>query len=137
MLQRIQTLFLLLAAVALGALLFFHWGNVYDTQICPKHLFNIVALFPNILLSVGILLSIVTIFFYKKRKTQILLCNVNIFLIVCFYVSYTSFYGLVDLSNYYFVTPIVLPLVALIFIFLAKKHIKKDEKLVRSLDRIR
>jgi hypothetical protein len=128
MIQRIQSVFLLLAAIAAG---------VSALSACVEFFSA------SILLSAAALVALVTIFFYKKRKLQINFCIVDIILIVCYYIVFAynfffvnnkvaEFFGTL---NYIFVA--ILPLISLIFIVLAIKHIKKDEKLVRSLDRIR
>lgn len=88
------------------------------------------------------LLAFVNIFLYKKRKQQIKICLITALLIVFYYVT-----TMVYLTTYLNKIPteytlsiqfgIIIPVVALILDLLAMNKIKKDEKLVRSLDRIR
>ena len=83
-----------------------------------------------------------TIFLYRNRKTQALFCLLNVLLIVGWYVCYfvvgqmvgDKSWGTVDFRPSW---PAVLPAVALILYLLARRAIKADEKLVRSMDRIR
>lgn len=86
------------------------------------------------------LLASVTILFYKRRKLQINLGYLTIFAIVLIYVFGAFF--LWDLKQNYLVSisytiVCTFPFIALIFEFLAIRGIKKDEKLIRSLNRLR
>ena len=81
-------------------------------------------------------LSFITIFLYKNRPTQARICMINAFYIVIFLSGYT-FREDLSASNISWTAYIVMPFVALILDILAYKAINKDERLVRSLDRIR
>lgn len=87
------------------------------------------------------LVALVSILLYKKRKLQIKLCNINVLLIILFYIAFAIYlYTEMELLHATFLRisyGIVLPLIALIFNILAAIKIKVDEKLVKSLDRIR
>jgi len=90
---------------------------------------------------IGVLLPFISIFLYKKRKAQIKTGYATILFILLFY---TVFYvylrtgqealntSLINVSY-----GIILPVIAVIFNILAIVKIKADEKLIRSLDRIR
>jgi membrane-associated HD superfamily phosphohydrolase len=90
----------------------------------------------------GILLFLTTyiIFQYKNRKKQFRLATLNFILIFAYiviyfvFVIYTKGKLNVDLELKY---PSVLPIIALILNYLGMRGISKDEKLVRSLDRLR
>lgn len=89
--------------------------------------------FVSLLLFLGALVS------FKKRKRQILLNNINIFinalltgLLVIWLLSLSG--G--DLSPKKGIE-LAFPLFSFVMLFLANKYIKKDEKLVKSVDRIR
>ena len=90
--------------------------------------------------SVIALIAIVTIFLYKNRKMQIRLCYGMLIALVLFYIFYLifsrqnlSFTELFKHVQYTF----VFPFISIILIYLAIRGIKKDDKLVRSLDRLR
>jgi glucose-6-phosphate-specific signal transduction histidine kinase len=86
------------------------------------------------------LLALFNIFLYKKRKLQIRLCYALLLLPVLLYVIYFIFdRQFLPLSEFFQQTPLtfVFPFIAVILIYLAIRGIKKDEKLVRSLDRLR
>lgn len=152
MLQRIQTFFLLLALGCMSAFFFFPVARIIlpDSEILSFHFngiegnHNIAGTYSTlpymILLIIITLLSLITIFLYKKRMLQIRLCIFNIILML----------GFIGLS-YYYVTDIVkelhadqnytilmvFPLAAAILSFLALRAIGRDEALVRSVDRLR
>lgn len=87
------------------------------------------------------LISIIAIFLFKNRKLQMRLALANIgFLIVVFAAMYMRSFG----SDYTaaeteqsVLAGFFIPLTIGVFSFLAYARIKKDEKLVRSLDRLR
>lgn len=151
MIQRIQSIYLLLVAILMGLVAFspiFTIGT--QTESIPFFSFGI-GEFSDIefhtwgIFSFAImssLLSLITIFFYKKRKTQIKLGYVTALLIIVYYITtmvyLNAYLNKVDNSNITNIQfGIILPVAALLFDFLAIYKIKKDEKLVKSLDRIR
>jgi len=87
-------------------------------------------------------LATYTIFIYHNRKVQALFCALNALLItgwyVCFFVVAKTIgnktWGTVDFTPLW---PAVLPAIALILYLMARHAILADEKLVRSMDRIR
>ncbi len=157
MLQRIQTVYLLLA-VALITLsmtlpLAFYSNLIQGQQfnytiigfLQPKDAFaqgfNSLPMF--IFASISILISMITVFSFKKRKFQLKLCVFNVVAIL-FYIGVVAYYFYtlssgasgsdVILTLKY---PLIFPPIALIFILLAMRAISTDEKLVKSLDRLR
>lgn len=84
-------------------------------------------------------LSLIAIFLYKKRQVQARLCVASIILCIAWYV----YYGFVVLNEFQtggtfsYEFAACLPLVAVILLFMARRGIIADEKLVRSMDRIR
>lgn len=116
MIQRIQSLYLLITTI-LGLLIFcFYIPTLYKIL----SYFSISGL------------SVTTIFLFKKRSLQIKLCGLLILLCTIELVLFSFFY----LERVEFVIMII-PIVQAIFIFLALRAIKKDEELVRSVDRLR
>ncbi|MEM9527068.1 MAG: DUF4293 domain-containing protein, partial [Bacteroidota bacterium] len=79
-----------------------------------------------------------TIFLFKNRPLQMKLTLAGIVL-VAFAIGYGAYQLFTD-SAAALATPdigVALPVLAIIFSFLAQRYIKKDEKLVRSADRLR
>ena len=162
MLQRIQTVFMFLAVVA-GVLIFFFPIATYisDTSYLKFFLhmvrelssepFNDMSVTNSsfeqwftLPLSAGqlviIILVFITIFKYKRRKLQIRLNNLTIFLNVLlvggiFY--YTTILEEQTGASSAYGIGAVFPLVAIILLFIANYNIRKDEKLIRSADRLR
>lgn len=137
--QRIQSIYLLIAAV-LGAALFafpFATAPVQQEGMLVDGAFDVNDHTGLIVLTVlVIILSFVTIFLYNNRVLQMNLGKLNIVLLL----------GLIGLAGYVFSTisvatslglGLVVPILVLILVFLANKNIQKDEKLVRSADRLR
>lgn len=141
MIQRIQSVWLLLAAAAsfLTMKLSFYSGNIIK-EAQPKAFSSLVAT-DSILLAITVvatgLLSLVAIFVYKDRKLQLRLSFLALLLsaisVVLFYVQTRKFVpgeGNFDLTA-------VIALVIPVFIILAIRGIYRDQKLVKSLDRLR
>ena len=140
MIQRIQSIWLLLTAVfAFLTLKFsFYSGNKIDAVTNAKTFLplnattNILLLILTVAVAVA---SLVVIFLYKDRKRQMLvsigILAVSIINIVVYFSQIKKFIeGQFDLTA---IITIVIP----IFILLAIRSIWKDEKLVKSSDRLR
>lgn len=151
MIQRIQSVYLLLVAILMAAATFSPLleltGEDKATYIFSSlgigQLFAIQYPTWGVVFFAGLsaLLALVNIFLYKKRKLQMRVGTLTSLLILFFYVTlyvyfsdYTTEYKL-EFSSFQF--GLVLPIVALILNVLAILRIKKDENLVKSLDRIR
>ena len=153
MIQRIQSLFLLLVALCLGALFFTDLAQIQDVlltingheaadTVIDKQLESFLP-FPLAALVIGaILLTVLVLFSYKDRKRQMLLGRINYLLILTLVVL--IFLSISDLQKqladtntnpYKFGT--YLPIISLGFHLLANRAIKRDEELVKSLDRLR
>lgn len=136
MLQRIQTIYLLLAIISSSALIFvfYLWTNTADQPVYAKDEYLYLSLF-----LISALLSLISIFSYKKRKTQFMLGRLNIILnfilLGLFVVQSLNLSGEADVSEKGI--GILLPILSIVFLVLANKAIKKDEDLVKSVDRLR
>ena len=128
-LQRIQTAYLL-ATVLCGLVLFAYTSGieVFGSIFVVKGLAVISAL-----------LSAITIFSFKNRTRQILFNYLNIF-INALLVSLLVYWMLNLSGGIHFpekgIEP-VFPSISIICLFLANKNIRKDERLVKSVDRLR
>ena len=139
MLQRIQTIYLILAAVTTGVLPFVFplWKQITGTTTADFYFMtelNYVALF-----GLSTTLSIVSIITFKKRQNQFVMGRLNI--ILNLFLLGLFVYRLLTLSGEASVSEkgigMFLPIVAIVFLVLANKAIKKDEDLVKSVDRLR
>lgn len=136
MIQRIQTIYLLMVIFFSGACPFFLpiWANEAGVDV-----FAIDE--PLILgLSMGsALLAFIVIFLFNNRKTQLLLGRLDIilnFVILGFFVYWTlSVPGEMQISEKGI--GMLIPILSIVFLVLANKAIQKDEALVKSVDRLR
>lgn len=142
MIQRIQSIWLLLAAVAAFVTLRFSFysGNIINAETKQKG-YQLLTAQSNILLTIlsaGVgLAALLCIFLYKNRKQQTkiiwLVLLVSIINIVLFFVESRKY--IAGEGNYDLTAAIVFAVP--IFLILALRGIRKDEKLVKSLDRLR
>jgi hypothetical protein len=151
MIQRIQSIFLLIAAILMAVTVFTPLAVLsMDNQLAYfytlglGHSFMAAQTFSWGVVTfamVGILLPLVNIFLYKKRKRQILIGRITYLIILLFYVAFYAYLQSFITNHGYSFSglkySIVFPAIALIFNILAVLRIKKDEKLVQSLNRIR
>jgi uncharacterized membrane protein len=145
MIQRIQSVWLLIAAIVSAGLLYF---DLYHAHILMNGVDSLVVLkvsdhFPSLLLAlVLIILPLVNIFLYKNRKRQRSIALLNIIAIIGFValvlMRVTSFNNQTPppTNGSYWIGS-VLPVIAMVLVIMAMSAIKKDEKLVRSVDRLR
>ncbi|MFT4660043.1 MAG: peptidoglycan/LPS O-acetylase OafA/YrhL [Patiriisocius sp.] len=113
------------------------WGHHMSEGVTVESLLT----FPAYYLVLGLIsLTLIAIFMFKKRNMQVLLGRLNYLLILGLIVV---LYLNIDKLNESLSTTIeygvglYLPVAALAFNFLANRAIKKDEDLVKSLDRLR
>ena len=159
MIQRIQSIYLLIVVILSSITLFLPWASFSSASYWefgynglweffqsdktmmfekskqifspPYALTAIAAIVPVV--------ALVSIFLYKKRILQIRVSIFNILLMCGFYVLLAVYcFTMPD----YMKTPqpqfvTAFPLVCMILTYLAIRAIKKDEELVRSLDRLR
>ena len=138
MIQRIQTVYLILTFLITGVLLFFIplW-----TLNNGKAFYFMQDKFYAVILSLSTMLTILSIISYKKRQNQFVMGRLNIILNLILLGLFV--YCSLNLSGD--TTTIVsekgigmfLPIVAIVLLVLANKAIKKDEDLVKSVDRLR
>lgn len=136
MIQRIQTLYLLVAAIISAGLIFvFHlWTDKAEVLVYAKDDYTYLGLFLG-----SALLSLISIFKYKSRKSQFMLGRLNI--ILNFILLGVFVYQSLNLSGETNVSEkgigMILPIFSIVCLVLANKAIKKDEDLVKSVDRLR
>ncbi|HEX8023889.1 DUF4293 domain-containing protein [Mucilaginibacter sp.] len=155
MLQRIQSIYLLFASLVLFALFFFPLAhNVYindkpssimvtgiyqDVNGVQQHTESFVAL--TAITAIVALVPLVIIFLYKNRKQQIAFCYSAMLVLIgySFWMAQTvkGAAGNITLDTHSMGIGLFLTSLSIILIIFAQKSIKKDEKLVKSADRLR
>ena len=128
--QRIQTVFLLIAAIAAIAFIFLPVG---ENEIFFKVMDDTIT--AAISVATG-LLSLFTITQFRNRKLQIRMCMlIVLFALVMIISAYFQVNNLSYQPLYHFLAGV--PIVIIISALLARRNIKKDDALVRSMDRFR
>lgn len=122
MIQRIQTVYMLIAGVvaALPLLFGLDWLR-------------------TLLFAISAVVALYTIFKYKKRNIQQLLNWLNI--VINFTLLGIFVYRMLNSSGESIISEkgvgVFVPVLSIVFLFLANKAIRRDEKLVKSADRLR
>ena len=166
MIQRIQSIYLLLAFLCMTLLLFFPIfsveassvnGDVVLKAVVDQNGVNGADLkegsFPLYLVYITLaLFSVACIFLYKNRPRQLMITRINLILhlllIVGIYVFYFFGAGFVEegVKNltekettviFYMEAGFFILIPSFAFVILAIRGIKRDENLVKSLDRLR
>ena len=158
MIQRIQTLYLLLASVFYFCYWFFglNWyqsgfkilqDNFSNDFIINSPILELILITTSYIPLVILIICVISIFSYKSRIKQILICKISLYLSL-FMSFYTLFYFYLTLEGLVAIMPsktleilmyaaILNPFVCSYLIYLALKSIRNDNELVESLDRIR
>ena len=143
MIQRVQTVYLLITAIISGVLIFvFNLWKSIEKSIFALDLLksesNLLKLIP-VLFLVAAIFAFVAIFIFKNRKLQFVIGRftilINLILLgLLIYVSLTL-PGEASVSEKGI--GMFVPILAVLLLVLANKAIKKDEDLVKSVDRLR
>jgi len=142
-LQRIQTLYLLVAAILMATFTFLPVMEITSNEVitvgaltsCGVNQPSVLLLCLDALIS---LLTLVTIFKYKNLKKQISLAGVLLLLLVsllvCIGVMFVMQKGIAIAVLQW---PVALPVVAIVMVMLARAGMKHDKKLLSDSERIR
>ena len=138
MIQRQQTLWLLLAT--LSALLTFMFPFVTGKKMVDNAETDIAIyagtnFFILLLTGASLVLSAVTIFLYRNRKQQMQICILGILMAVALVVLYIL--QMNKLLKSTLALAGLLPFLVLLGYYMAFRNIRKDERLVKSLDKLR
>ena len=127
MIQRVQSLFLFFSAIINLVILF------YAPIFTEEKIRMIDLQYPSLLLLLSTLLALFAIFQFKNRLRQLMIVNlsrlsiaISFFLLIIFKEEENQLYY----GSFLLILPYIILLISSYFI-------KKDEKLVRSADRIR
>lgn len=156
MIQRKQSLFLLLATIAYVVCLFLPVASIAPQGMglgtavhCLGTVsgengiqFDSTCLPLFVLCAVSAAMAFATIFLYKNRKLQMNMCSICLLFSVLWCIDYLlMFFGIIGLEKMEGKMQLnfaaCLPVVAIILVALARKGVEDDEKLVRAADRIR
>ena len=149
MIQRIQSVYLLIVAILSVIVISSSLGRFIgaDNSITEFTNLSLVAqdgtedyrpwaLFAIQMISA--IISLITIFLYKKRMLQIRLTLFNIILTIGYYVAFVTFIFMLKGDATFVPSWIVcLPFIAIVLDWLAIRAIGKDEMLVKAYERLR
>ncbi|WP_281542618.1 DUF4293 domain-containing protein [Maribacter aestuarii] len=136
MIQRVQSLYLVIVALLSAVLPFFVnlWSDAQGTEIYANN-----EILVSIVFYVSGALALWAIFLFKNRKNQFVVNRLNMILnlfLLGFFV-----YRSLNLSGETTVSEkgigMLIPVFSIVFLALANRAIKKDEDLVKSVDRLR
>lgn len=148
MIQRIQSVYLFLAAIAIAVMFFFPiaYSDTLDFYFGLRGISDDTFLNVNtkpliIIAVVLILLAVFSIFMYKNRLLQMRVIRFGVLLDLAFII--VIYFGYIDSISQkanvevQYKTGIYFPLIMLVFLILAIRAIMADEKKVRAADRLR
>ena len=154
MIQRIQTIWLLISAISSGFLIkggivnfidktwqkyFTGFSGIYKLTESGQEI--VTSSVPLAVLIILIpLLSLISILFFKSRRIQKVLTLILVTLSLCLIILVT-YYSYILMKSYdtelVFGIKMVVPLIILIAVILAYRGISSDDSLVKSYDRLR
>ena len=147
MIQRIQSVYLLVSALLLGLLFLLPFAEIVKDGAIYTFNFKGILLDGAVQQS-GLAISVLTVVLmvlhgfaissFKNRKRQKMIVSYTILMLLVLFVlfiyyTYLSFSG----AQISLKISVVLPLLAIVIDYLAIRAIDKDEALIRSIDRIR
>lgn len=145
--QRKQTVFLVLALMALAASFFFPILGIEPKGMGQEVLiFNLCTTGGEVIrynwvlfvfATLAFVFGLAAVFMYKKRRQQMRSIKWAIAWCLAWYVYLALSVSFSSIESYHVHISLMLPLIAAIFLVLAYKGVKHDEELVRSADRIR
>ena len=137
MIQRIQTIWLLLASICVFLTLKFSTYVGTNKDLIPSSFLNGIATLPLIFVTLAVgILSFITIFLYKNRKPQLRLTILAVLLeaglLFLYYKEIQTFIG----KGTFSITAI-LHAAVMFFLILAARGINSDNKLIKDSNRLR
>ncbi|WP_294631360.1 DUF4293 domain-containing protein [uncultured Bacteroides sp.] len=147
MIQRIQTVYLLMVAGLLITAMCLPMGFFTDTM--GEHPFKALGVVVNDtlqstwglfgILMLSTLVAVATVFLFKNRMLQIRMTIFNSLLLIGYYIAFIAFYFALknDANMFRMGWALCLPLISIILNVLAIRSIGRDEVMVKAADRLR
>lgn len=144
MIQRIQTVYLLLATLISSGLIFVFnlWVDEAGVEFFAMDAFgtdDVLLKSMSVLFFVSAAWTLLAILKFQNRKLQFVLGRLSIlinFILLGILVYFTqNLSGEINVSEKGI--GLLIPILTIVFVALANKAIKKDEELVKSVDRLR
>ncbi|MDP2423470.1 MAG: DUF4293 domain-containing protein [Bacteroidales bacterium] len=150
MIQRIQSVYLAVAVIAITVMFFFPVSSFYGNEfffsfglmgVSDQTLVEIKVWPLQIMAGMLIGLTLVSIFLFKNRLLQTRIIRIALLLDLAFIIM--IYFGYVDVivkkakMSAQYEAGSYFPLIAIVFLLLAMRAVLSDEKKVRSADRLR
>ena len=136
MIQRIQTVYLIVVILLTGVLPF--WINLWS-DASGSEIYAANEIIVSLVFYVSAVLALVTILLFKNRKNQFVVNRLNmilnLFLLGLFVYRSLNLSGESNISEKGI--GMLIPIFSIVFLVLANRAIKKDEDLIKSVDRLR
>lgn len=156
MIQRIQSVYLLLSGASIALMFFFpiawYYGELHTLSFYIYGIIDHVpvneplfqssfALIPLVFSLLLIVVPVVIIFSYRNLDRQLKLTRLHMMLLLVFialiFFYYADAIGFKVNASPQYAFGVFLPLIGLVFNYLAQRGIGRDIRLIRSADRIR
>lgn len=151
MIQRIQSIYLLLATIALAGALFLPTGHFISQEgsACAFKALGVATGEGTLLstwglfglLALSAIITVCTIFLFRNRRLQMRMTVFNSVLLIGYHVAYVIFLSVLknelQSASFQLGWALCLPLVAIILNGMAFYAIKRDDEMVKAADRIR
>ena len=149
MIQRIQTVYLLVVAVLAVVIMSLPVGSLITPDSAISEMTNLsitatdgtISYDPWALFAIQMISAVIalgSIFLFKRRVLQMRLCLFNMILLVGYYVTLLTFVYMLAGNNHFVPSwSVCLPFVNIVLNWLALRAIGKDEALIRSLNSLR
>ncbi|MEJ1223565.1 DUF4293 domain-containing protein [Sediminicola sp. 1XM1-17] len=136
MIQRIQTVYLILVILLAGVLPF--WINLWS-DANGNEIYAANEIIVSLIFYITAVLALVAILLFKNRKNQFVANRLNmilnLFLLGLFVYRSLNLSGESNISEKGI--GMLIPIFSIVFLVLANRAIKKDEDLIKSVDRLR
>ena len=136
MLQRIQTVYMILSILVMGAL--YMWFPLVEDASKNVVIDKSEPLVLGLILA-PVVLTLISILNFKKRQQQFVINRLSI--ILNFVLLGVFVYRSLMVSGETLISEkgigVLLPIISIVFLVMANKAIKRDEDLVKSVDRLR
>ncbi len=136
MIQRIQSIYLFIVTILSVVICFYPYATINGTPLtyCSSIIYGGLS-------TVIPLVTLTTIFLFRKRILQLRLCSFACILMLfqTIYMIASYFIASKDMpeGSCTIAFPVIVPIINIIFTYLAIRGIGKDEAMVRAADRLR
>jgi len=131
MIQRIQTVFLLVSAILLTCMFYNPFISAGDESLQYTDFLTI-----RVLLILTVIIGYLNIFMYRKRVLQIRFCIYNC-LVLLGLQGFIAYYILTSETDVVFSLTAAFPAIAAILTYMALRYIARDEAVVKAAERLR